>query len=66
MKRTLRIELDITVTLPDAPAGTPEDLQEDLMDATGAWIAGMISTQCDIIAEAKNAEVGDFVHWMDD
>ncbi len=64
MKRNFKIELDITVYLSDAPDGTPdvEVLQEELISANFDWIAGMISRQCDIIAELKNAEVGDFVY----
>ena len=66
MKRTLRIELDITVNLSDEPDGTPDNLSENLIKAHADWIAGMIRIQSDIIAESKNSEVGDFVHWIDD
>lgn len=66
MKRTLKIEMDITVFLSDAPDGTPQTLQDSLINATGDWIAGMIRQQADIIAEEKNAEVGDVVFWMED
>ena len=66
MKRTLRIELDITVNLSDNPDGTPEHLSNSLIQANADWITGMLRIEADRLAELRNAEVGDFVHWMDD
>lgn len=66
LKRTLRIELDITVNAPDAPDGTPDTLQSSLIEAYADWISGMLRIEADRIAELKGAEVGDFIHWIDD
>ena len=60
MKRTMTIHMDIDVTVPDAPDGTPADITIGLMEGIENWIAGMISHQADIITEEKNAEVVEF------
>ena len=66
MKRTLRIEMDITIHLSDEPDGTPEHISDSLILANADWITGMLRIEADRLAELKNAEVGDFVHWIDD
>ena len=60
MKHSFKIEMDIEILVPDAPDGTPEYLQNGLINGFAEYIAGMIQTQSELVAESKNAEVVDF------
>lgn len=62
MKHTFKIEMDIELMVPDAPDGTPEYLQNGLINGFADYIAGMISHQADLIAESKYGEVVEFTH----
>lgn len=62
MKHKFKIEMEVEIMVPDAPDGTPEYLQNGLINGYADWIAGMISHQSDLIAAEKSAEVVDFMH----
>ncbi len=60
MKHTFKIEMEVELLVPDAPDGTPEYLQNGLINGFAEYIAGMIEHQSELIAESKMGEVVTF------